>query len=195
MSNEKSWFRRHWLLTGILGLTILIIGVGVLSGLSGNIPTSNANSPNSSAPASSSSNNPQPTTVTTIGTVYMLGKSWDADPEVDGLEFYLAPKDKDDSLVKADGTISIKLWKMVQVNFEYKCLKRAEDLLDSWNNIVVSHNDYSIILGATVRAEYKNYDPTSDEYVFGCAEITFTTSDGKNFISLDDSIFINKAFV
>lgn len=191
MPNEKSWLRRHWVLTGILGLTILIIGIGVLSGLSGNTPSSNESSPNSSI-----SNNPQPTTVTTIGTVHMLGRSWDADPEVDGLEFYLAPKDKDDSLVKADGIISIKLWKMVQVDFEYKCLKRAEDLLESWNNIVVSHNDYSIILGATVRAEYKSYDPiTSDQYTLGCAEVTFTTSDGKKFVSLGDSIFINKAFL
>ena len=30
MSNEKSWFRRHWVLTGVLGLAILIIGFSVL---------------------------------------------------------------------------------------------------------------------------------------------------------------------
>lgn len=32
VENKKSWFRRHWVLTIILGFTLLIIGIGVLFG-------------------------------------------------------------------------------------------------------------------------------------------------------------------
>jgi hypothetical protein len=203
MQNKTSWFKQHWILTSVLAVVVLIIIIGILGGTSydssssntpsSNAPASNANSPNSSAPAPSSSNNPQPTTVTTIGTVYMLGKSWDADPEVDGLSFNLQPQDADGNNVDSAGTVSIKLWKMIEVSFENKCLKRSQDLLEEWNIIPISSNDYGF-MGAEVKTEYKIYKPTSDQYAFGCAEITFTTSDGKNFTSLDDSIFINNAF-
>ncbi|UZE93919.1 MAG: hypothetical protein IB618_04135 [Candidatus Pacearchaeota archaeon] len=132
----------------------------------------------------------QETKVQTIGDVYFLAKNWDSDSEVDGLEFDLNPKDKDDSLVMTDGKVSIKLWKIVQQGYENKCLKRNEDLLESWDNIQVKKGDYSIF-GVTVRAEYKSYEITDDKYALGCAEVVFTTPDGKNFTSSEDTIFIN----
>lgn len=106
------------------------------------------------------------------------------------MEFYLNPKDKDDNSIEAEGKVSIKLWEQIQQNFEYKCLKRTEDLLETWDDISVKKENYDFI-GSKIRAEYKTYKITDDGFVMGCAEITFTTNDGKSFVALDDTIFIN----
>lgn len=149
---------------------------------------SNSTAKNSGSESSNSGQQTQATTVQTIGDVIMSAENWDADPEVDGLEFDLSPRDKDDVQVESEGTISIKLWKTI--GYDDKCLKRDEDLLEQWNNIKVTKGDYSIF-GATIRAEYKNYQVTDDKSATGCAEVTFTTPDGKSFVSFDDLVFIN----
>ncbi|MDD5015920.1 MAG: hypothetical protein PHW73_12645, partial [Atribacterota bacterium] len=144
-----------------------------------------------SKPLSASSTTPS--TVQTIGTVYLIGKNWKETAGISGLEFSLDPKDNEDNSVQTDGIISAKLWKEVQINFENKCLKRPEDLLDHWDNVQINKDDFGF-MGTTVRLEYKNYKPIGDQYAMGCADITFTTPDGKIFESSDDSIFINEAF-
>lgn len=142
---------------------------------------------------------PEATKVTTIGQVSISAANWDADPEVDGLSFWLQPKDAESNLVKTDGKISAKLWKlecteMSQIGcVERKCTKKEKDLIETWNDVAVTKKDYDIIR-AVVKLEYKNYTPQGDDYEIGCVEVVFTTPDGKSFISLDDYVILNKGY-
>lgn len=191
---KKLWFRRHWILTGI----IIVFGLVFVLGIIGSLTTNNSNSSlqtpdhqvSEKVEASKELTKPAPTTVQTIGQVWITTNNWDADPEVDGLKFDLNPKDKDGSQVDSSGIISIKLWKMVAVGFEDKCLKRDEDLLESWDNISVKEEDYNLF-GAEIKAEYNKYKITEDKYNQGCVEVTFTTPDGKSFKSNYENIFVN----
>jgi len=128
--------------------------------------------------------------VQTIGDIYLLAKNWDADPEIDGLEFSLTPADSNGNMVKSPGHVSAKLWKAVTVGYESKCLKRDSDLLESWNNVLLNEENYGF-MGATIRLEYTNYKVTDNSMAMGCVEVTFTTPDGKSFKSYEDSVFIN----
>lgn len=135
---------------------------------------------------------PEPTKIQTLGTVDLYAKNWDADPEVDGLEFNLEPKDKDNDLVKTDGTVSVRLYKLASLT--RNCLKRDEDLLDSWTDVQVKKADFSYITGVKVQLTYDNYVPTSDSTDAGCAEITFTTPDGQSFKAVDEYISVNYGY-
>lgn len=140
--------------------------------------------------------------VQTIGSPYISTETWDADPEVDGLEFYLSPKDRQDTLVRTDGTVNIKLYRLecIEEN-EYlgcvkeACTKKESDLIEAWS-VPVKKDDYGI-MGVQIRAEYKNYKPITQGSSIdklsekGCAEITLVTLDGKAFTALNDNVFMS----
>lgn len=185
---DKKWFTKWWAIViyAIIGFIILGIILGEGSNQGGTTPQ---NLPQTEE-ASNSIQTIKPTTVQTIGSIYISAKNWDSDAEADGLSFDLSPQDADGAQVSSAGIISIKLWKMVQVNYENKCLKRDQDLLEKWDSIPITDDDYSFV-GAEVKAEYKSYKVTSDAYAAGCAEVIFTTQDGKSFTALEENIWMN----
>ena len=46
-------------------------------------------------------------------------------------------------------------------------------------------------MGFNIQAEYKNYNPQQGGNQKGCLKVILTTSDGKNFISIDDSVYLD----
>jgi len=112
-----------WVLIVVACFFGLIIVLGFMKGVTNTESKNQANNePNKKIV--NVETQPEPTKQTpivqTIGQVWMTAKNWDADPQVDGLKFYLNPKDKDDSKVDSAGVLSMKLWKMVEVNYETK---------------------------------------------------------------------------
>ena len=221
-AENKSWFRKHWIWTTVIiivGLFILLGIIGSISNPNNNSKTINQNQQQNNPPQqinepsqqntnppqqtnTSVSNQPTPTTVQTIGQIYVSTGSWKADASISGLEFYLAPKDADDQFVDTDGTVNIKLWRLECIeNNEYigcvksACTKKDSDLIETWS-IPVSSDSYGIF-GAKIRAEYQRYKPLTsasnidklDEK--GCADITLVTPDNKKFSSLADTIFLS----
>lgn len=102
---------------------------------------------------------------------FTLAKNWDADPEVDGIEVNIWPKDAQDKEVKAPGTVSAKLWLQKSILEPEK-----GELIQTWTNIPVSKEDYGFIGGAILRLEYHAFTPTRDQW--GILEVTFTNPDG-----------------
>src|SRR3989344_4064275 len=133
--------------------------------------------------------------VSTIGDVYITAETWDSDSEIDGLQFDLRPKDKDDKIVETDGSVTIQLWKRVCTESNdyfcasWACTMKDKDLLEAWT-IPITKSDFKSFLGTKIRAEYQKYKLSGDEYSLGCVQITLTTPDGKQFKSSSDSVFL-----
>lgn len=128
----------------------------------------------------------EPTKVTTIDIGWPMSKNWDADPEVDGIEFDLTPKDAEDKMVETLGVVSAKLW------LEKSFLEGGGkgDLVQEWSNIQVTKNDYDWVWGVTIRLEYKGFEP--EEMQFGIFEVTLVTPDGKSFTARESSVMLAK---
>jgi hypothetical protein len=103
--------------------------------------------------------------------LWPVAKNWDADPEADGLEVNIIPKDAQDKEVKAPGTVSAKLWLQKSILEPEK-----GELIQTWTDIPVSKEDYGFIGGAILRLEYHAFTPTGDQW--GILEVTFTNPDG-----------------
>ena len=125
----------------------------------------------------------QETTVQTLGEIFISAKNWDADAEIDGLEFTLSPRDKNDRLVMAKGVLDAKMW-------DNEICDTTQESLEIWS-LPVSEQNYDGIWGAQIRLEYKNYVLNSDDFQRGCVEIKFVTNDGKEFTAKDDSVYLN----
>ncbi|MBE9512948.1 MAG: hypothetical protein IMY77_02685 [Chloroflexi bacterium] len=106
-----------------------------------------------------------------------MAKNWDADPEVDGIEFNLTPKDAEDNVVETPGVVSAKLW----LRLEYPEARKG-NLVQEWSNIQVDKDDYDWLSGASIRLEYKDFQPKGQ---IGILEVTLETPDGKSFIASD----------
>jgi len=117
---------------------------------------------------------------------FPIGKNWDADPEVDGIEVNIWPKDAQDKGVQALGTVSADLWLLKSI-FE---LEKGE-LIQTWANIPVSKEDYGFIGGAILRLEYHAFTPTGDQC--GILEVTFTNPDG-SFTATEEDIHLGIFF-
>lgn len=135
--------------------------------------------------------------ISTIGQVYVSAENFDADSEIDGLEFSIYPEDTSGNLVKTTGTVNAKLWKLECTEkseyFDYclqeECTRKDNLMIENWViPITLDNYDY---MGANIRAEYENYKPQGDKYdQQGCIEVTFITSDGKSFTSFDDNVYL-----
>jgi len=154
-----------WLLTAILILSLAI------SCTPPKLPVPAGEAPPAQAP-------PAPTkVVTTLDIGFAMPKNWDADPDTDGIEFHLTPKDAQDKMVETPGVISAKLWLQVTPPPSYSPQKG--NLIQEWSNIQVTKDDYDWLMGATIRLEYKGFQPTNMQ--FGILEVTLVTPDGKSF--------------
>lgn len=187
---RENWFASHKILS-ILLLTIIlaaIIGI-MLMPKNDKEQEGQYNPPENNQSARGKYND---TVVQTIEPIHFSAKNWDEDPEIDGLKFYLFPKNRYDNAVRSPGTISIKLWRIIKLGERYECSQEKEDLLERWDNLSVTADDYGV-MGATIGVGYREYKPTKDKYAMGCAEAVFTTPDGRNFGYTDDAVFINGA--
>jgi hypothetical protein len=129
---------------------------------------------------------PAPTGVVTLDLFpFTMAESWDADPEIDGLEVEIYPKDAEDDRVRAEGTVSAELWLQ-------KSLFESEkgDLVQTWSGISITEDDYGFIGGAKVRLEYSGFMPTEDQW--GILEVTFTTLDGKSFTAREKDVHLGE---
>jgi hypothetical protein len=206
-TKHRNWFIKHWIISIFLGIIILGIVVSMFntgsdtsskkSGLS-MVDDSKASATEDQTPQKSSSK------IKTIGEIWITVENWDSDSDVDGLHFYLSPEDSEGLIVKTDGTLNIKLWKLecTEEN-EYigcvksACTKKDKDLIETWS-IPLTKSDFSILTGAEIKAEYKEYNPltsaSSSDKIFeeqGCTEVTFIDSTGNSFSSLEDMVFLS----
>lgn len=138
--------------------------------------------PSTAAQTPSSSPAQTATNVVTVELMLPQGKSWDADPEIDGIEVYVSPKDANDKLVKAEGTLDAKLW---TAEYDYSTMERVKgDLIGEWSNVAVRSSNYDY-LGSKVRLEFSDYE--SSGLQTGILEVTFKTS-GKEFSARSTAI-------
>jgi hypothetical protein len=116
---------------------------------------------------------------------FPMAESWDADPEVDGIEVEIWPKDAENKVVSTPGTVSAKLWLQ-------KSLFESEkgELVQTWSSISVKKEDYGFIGGAKVRLEYSGFVPTEEQW--GIIEVTFTTLDGNSFTAREKDIHLGE---
>ena len=117
---------------------------------------------------------PQVTSVTSLDLILSASLDWDDDPDPDGLQFRIIPKDSNGFVVKAEGTVSAKLWSQQNTTTGEK-----GKLIQEWNNMRIAKRDYDKELTPTVRLEYGDYSPFPGE--FGTLEVVMTTPDGKRF--------------
>lgn len=185
---RENWFASHKILSILLLTLILAAIVGIILIPKNNKKQEGQYNPPENNPASKEQ--ADDTVVQTIEPIHFSAKNWDEDSEVDGLEFYLFPKNKDDNAVRSPGMISIKLWKIIKSEEKYECSQKEGDLLERWDNLSVTVDDYGF-MGATIGVGYREYKPTKDKYAMGCAKAVFTIPDGRNFEYLDDTVFIN----
>jgi len=184
---RENWFASHKILSILILTLILAAIVGIILMPKNNKKQDGQYNPPENNPASKEQADD---VVQTIEPIHFSAKNWDEDPEVDGLEFYLFPKNKDDNAVRSPGIISIKLWKIIKSEEKYECSQKEGDLLERWDNLLVKVDDYGF-MGATIGVGYREYKPTKDKYAMGCAKAVFTIPDGRNFEYLDDTVFIN----
>ena len=135
--------------------------------------------------------------IATLGQIWVSAENFDADSEIDGLEFSLQPEDSKGGLVNAEGTANIKLWKLeCTERSEYggyclqeECTRKDSLLLETWS-LPVKSEDYDF-MGANIQAEYKNYKPQGDKYEQkGCMDVTFVDSKGNSFTTFEDTIYL-----
>jgi hypothetical protein len=130
---------------------------------------------------------PEPLTATEVVTIdigWPMPENWDADPEIDGIEFDLTPKDAEDEMVSTSGVVSAKLW------LESLWEGSKGDLVQEWSNIQVTKDDYDWLWGATIRLEYRGFEP--QEMQFGILEVTLVTPDGKSFTARAKDVLLGE---
>jgi len=127
------------------------------------------------------------TQVLTIDIGSPVAKNWHGDPAVDGIEFYLSPRDLQNKMVQTPGTVSAQLWLTEELltgapTYEGK----KGDLVQDWSGIKITKGDYDTSSGARIRLEYVNFQPTFLEY--GILEVTLETPDAKKFTAKATSV-------
>jgi len=128
---------------------------------------------------------PAPTEVVTIDIGWPMAENWDADPEVDGIEFDLTPKNAEDRMVETPGVVNAKLWLQAQ----YPATGKG-NLVQEWSDIQVTKDDYDWLMGVTVRLEYKGFQP--EKMQFGILEVTFITPDSKSFTARASTVMLGE---
>jgi hypothetical protein len=127
---------------------------------------------------------PIPTKVVTIDIGWPVAKNWDADPEIDGLEFDFTPKDAEDEMVRTSGMVSAKLW------LESLWEGSKGDLIQEWSNIQITKDDYDWLWGAAIRLEYRGFEP--QEMQFGILEVTLVTPDDRSFTARAKDVLLGE---
>jgi hypothetical protein len=129
---------------------------------------------------------PTATEVVTIDIGWPMAENWDADPDIDGIEFHLRPKDAQDETVHTAGVVSAKLW------LERSFLEGGGkgSLVQEWSSIQVTEDDYDWLYGAIIHLEYKSFQP--ERLQLGILEVTLVTPNDEGFGARANSIFLGE---
>lgn len=167
---------------------IVLVGVILLSGCTGKPSYSDtgngtANSPSeAAAPAAQEKPTVKVLPVATLDLWMATMENWDEDPEADGIEATIAPRDKDDKMQYAEGVVNAKVYTRSLNTSTYKYEKG--ELVKEWSNVPITKDQYGF-LGAPVRLEFDSaYTPTDALYL----EIEFVYN-GKTYKAIKDSVF------
>jgi hypothetical protein len=129
---------------------------------------------------------PSTTQVLVIDIGSPAAKNWDSDPEIDGIEFNLTPKDLQGKMAQTPGTVSAQLWLAESVIES----GRKGELIRQWSGIKITNSDYGTSSGARIRLEYGNFRPAELQY--GVLEVTLETPDAKKFTATATSLILWK---
>lgn len=125
------------------------------------------------------------TTVATLGDILAFKKNWDADSADDGLEFYLAPKDADDTIVRVDGVLNATLWRKIRPD-PYSIVYERGPVVQEWAGIPVARSDFDPFLGAVVRLEFQDYEP--EQYEVGVLGVSLQV--GQNSFGTETDVLL-----
>jgi len=117
------------------------------------------------------------TKVQAVTTILARARNWDLDPETDGIEFTLSPKDAEGNLMVTDGIASARLWYAV---YDENYNRVKGNLIQEWNNVPISKENYDFY-GTKIILEFVNFIPQPNDY--GFFDVTLITPDGKSFTS------------
>ncbi len=104
-----------------------------------------------------------------------------------GIGLLLITRDNKGNLAEVEGTVGAKLWYYTRLN--YYDIKEDGRLVQEWNDILLTNEDYSIDSGASVFLPYDK--PHHFQGAVGLIEITLETSDGRLLVYERDSIQIS----
>jgi len=125
-----------------------------------------------------------PVDIEAVGFIVSGAVNWDNDPEPDGIQFVVRLQDADGFMVKAEGSLSARLWSQPDVLKEEK-----GKLIQEWSDIHVTKKDYTEDLLARIRLGYNDYTPVLGER--GILEVTLTLPDGRSFTVEESNISLN----
>lgn len=108
-------------------------------------------------------------------------KNWDSDAKADGIEVTIAPRDRDDKIVKVEGLVNARAYNREFDSTEIEWVKG--DLFQEWNNIEVGQ-EYGI-LGTTLRLEFDK-EIEKDEQLW--LEVDFVYN-GQTYSAIKDTVF------
>lgn len=173
----------------ILGI-LLIVGFLALSGCTSKPTYSGEPTTNSQTDSTPSSTKPAPQAapakeVATIDLFSAKIDNWDADPEGDGIEVTINPKNKDDKQVEVEGILNARIYKQ-ELNYQtYE--KEKTDLVKEWNGIPIG-TEYGF-LGTTARLEFEDgFDYKKESGLYGFyLEIEFVYN-GKTYTAVKGSV-------
>lgn len=117
----------------------------------------------------------EPTKVTGLSTILPRARNFDSDPEKDGIEVVLSPKDAYGNLEMTDGTINARIWRSA---YDVNGTRMHGDLIESWSGISISKSSYDDY-GYKLVLPFRSYVSQPNDY--GFFEIVLTTPDGKEF--------------
>ncbi len=167
---------------------LFLVGVILFSGCTGKPSYSGASNEATNSPSGSPTPTVQEKPAVKMLPVVMLDlwtasmKNWDEDPEADGIEATIAPRDKDDKMQYAVGVVNAKAYERNLNTSTYKYEKG--ELVKEWSNISITKDQYGF-LGAPVRLEFDpSYAPADPLYL----EIEFVYN-GKTYKAIKDSVF------
>ena len=69
-------------------------------------------------------------------------KNWDEDPEADGIEATIAPRDKDDKMQYAVGVVNAKAYER---NLNTSTYKYEKENWSEWSNISITKDQYGFL--------------------------------------------------
>jgi len=133
---------------------------------------------------SSCTHDPMLTDIKSVDLIVSAATNWDDDPEPDGIQFVVRPQDADGFMVKAEGSLSARLWSQPDASKEEK-----GKLIQKWSDIHVTKKAYTEDLIARIRLEYNDYTPVLCER--GILEVTLTLPDGRSFTFEESNISLN----
>jgi len=135
----------------------------------------------SNPPSLASSFSTAQTEVTYIKKGFISADQWDSDAEVDGLKIRLKLYDKNDLLIKEEGTLEVVLYEKL-FDEDYNSIKGNE--LDRWT-VKITKDGYE---SGELTGKLEYHKPITAD--FGWVELTFTAKDGSKYNTYDDIVYL-----